>query len=203
MRDTISRVPTAPINSAASVRRILTALGTRLASEPETQDIVVAGGSALLAMGLVERATQDVDVVALVGDGGLLTAEQLPDALQHAAAAVARDLDLASDWLNSGPAELLRWGLPAGVEDRWQTETFGEHLTVRWISRLDQIHLKLYAAVDRGGKHVRDLEALQPIDDELLPAARWARTHDPSEGFLEVLVEALAYFGVNGAGLRD
>jgi hypothetical protein len=88
------------------------------------------------------------------------------------------------------------------VEDRWQTESFGDHLTVRWISRLDQTHLKLYAAVDRGGKHVRDLEALTPTGDELVAAARWARTHDPSEGFLEVLIEALNYFGVTDADLR-
>lgn len=196
-------MPATPINSGASVRRVLGALGARLAAQPAHEDIVVVGGSALLAMGLVERATQDVDVVALVGETGLLTAEQLPEALQRAASQVARDLDLAPDWLNSGPSELLRWGLPAGVEDRWQTETFGDRLTVRWISRLDQIHLKLYAAADRGGKHVRDLEALQPTADELLAAARWTRTHDASEGFLEVLIDALGYFGVNGADLRD
>ena len=179
------------------------ALDTRLAAEPAVVDLVIVGGSALLATGLGHRATNDVDVVALVGEDGLQTAEQLPETLQRAAALVARDLDLPPDWLNSGPAELLRWGLPAGVEDRWRTESFGDHLTVRWISRLDQIHLKLYAAVDRGGKHVRDLEALAPTSDELVAAARWARTHDPSEGFLEVLIEALNYFGVTDADLRD
>jgi hypothetical protein len=66
-----------PIDSGASIRRVLTALDTRLAAEPATEDLVVVGESALLAMGLVERATQDVDVVALVDDE-LLTAEQLP-----------------------------------------------------------------------------------------------------------------------------
>jgi len=192
-----------PFNSGIGVRRVMQALDTRLAAEPAVVDLVIVGGSALLATGLAQRATNDVDVVALVGEDGLQTAEQLPDTLQRAAVMVARDLDLAPDWLNSGPAELLRWGLPSGVEDRWQTESFGDHLAVRWISRLDQIHLKLYAAVDRGGKHVRDLEALAPTSDELVAAARWARTHDPSEGFLEVLTEALNYFGVTDADLRD
>ncbi len=135
----------------------------------------------MLATGLVQRATNDVDVVALMGDDGLQTAEHLPDALQRAAATVARDLDLPPDWLNNGPADLLRWGLPSGVEDRWQTESFGDYLTVRWISRLDQIHLKLYAAVDRGGKHVRDLESLQPT---LMRCARFLNVKVDISGLL-------------------
>jgi hypothetical protein len=51
--------------------------------------------------------------------------------------------------------------------------------------------------VDRGGgKHFADLRALEPTVDELLAAARWARTHEPSEGFLGVLTEVLDYFEV-------
>lgn len=58
----------------------------------------------------------------------------------------------------------------------------------------------------RGGrprrwKHLADLRALEPTPDELVVAARWARTHDPSEGFLNLLTETLAYLGVEDAGL--
>ncbi|HEV7492981.1 DUF6036 family nucleotidyltransferase [Baekduia sp.] len=67
----------------------------------------------------------------------------------------------------------------------------------------DQIHFKLYAAVDQAGKHLRDLEALEPQHDELIAAARWTRQHDPSEGFLEPLRQALAYFGIEDVDLGD
>ena len=59
--------------------------------------------------------------------------------------------------------------------------------------------LKLYAAVDQGprSKHAMDLGKLRPDHDELLVAARWCRTHDPSEGFHEMLMQALASFGLD------
>lgn len=70
-------------------------------------------------------------------------------------------------------------------------------LTVLFASRIDQIHFKLYAAVDHGaGRHLADLQALAPSEAELLRAARWSRTHDPSEGYRSVLLEILAHLGV-------
>jgi hypothetical protein len=131
----------------------------------------------------------------------LISAVELPRELLAATERVARDFDVPSDWLNSGPAELLRFGLPDGLEGRWETQRYGDGLTVRWASRFDQIHFKLYAAVDRAGKHLRDLEVLQPTRDELIVAARWSREHDPSPGFLGALTEALKYFGVEDAEL--
>jgi hypothetical protein len=78
----------------------------------------------------------------------------------------------------------------------------GAGLTVHFCSRLDQIHLKLYALVDQGlGKHEADLRALTPSREELVQAARWTRTHDPSPGFREMLERALHYLGVNDADL--
>ena len=54
------------------------------------------------------------------------------------------------------------------------------------------------AATDQGprSKHLADLQALRPSTDELLTAARWARTHDPSGGFLGELRSALTTLGV-------
>jgi hypothetical protein len=67
---------------------------------------------------------------------------------------------------------------------------------------LDQVHLKLYAAVDQGpGKHEADLRALEPTRDELLAAARWTLTHDPSSGYRHVLEQALVALGVSDASL--
>ena len=63
------------------------------------------------------------------------------------------------------------------------------------------MHLKLYAAADDapGGRHLQDLRALGPTRDELLAAARWAMTHDPSDGFRSMLVGVLATLEIDDA----
>jgi hypothetical protein len=83
-----------------------------------------------------------------------------------------------------------------------ETRTYGPALTVLYAGRLDQVHFKLYAMVDQGaGRHEADLRALEPTREELLSAARWTRTHDPSEGFRQELVAVLAHLGVTDADL--
>lgn len=47
-----------------------------LSESPHTE-LIVCGGSALLAMHLVNRTTQDVDIVALMDSGEMITAEPL------------------------------------------------------------------------------------------------------------------------------
>jgi hypothetical protein len=115
---------------------------------------------------------------------------------------VARDFDLPENWLNVAPAALLDYGLPEGFVERLERQDYGGALTVDFASRFDQIHFKLYAMADQGaGKHEADLHALSPTHDELLAAARWTQTHDPSEGFREQLVAALSYLGVQDVDL--
>src|SRR5215471_15318197 len=93
---------------------ILIALAEQLRYMAEQQEIVVIGGSALTALGLVNRATKDVDLVAIAEHGELHSANPLPEALRIARARVARDFGLDENWLNSGPTDLLKWGLPEG-----------------------------------------------------------------------------------------
>jgi hypothetical protein len=71
-------------------------------------EIVVIGGSALTALGLVKRATRDVDLLAIADNGELRLAEPLPEPLLAARAAVAADFGLAENWLNAGPTNLLK-----------------------------------------------------------------------------------------------
>jgi hypothetical protein len=79
---------------------------------------------------------------------------------------------------------------------------YGPALRVRFASRFDQIHLKLYAMVDQGpGKHESDLKVVEPTESELLAAARWSRTHDPSDGYRAMLVQALNHLGIQDADL--
>lgn len=99
--------------------------------------------------------------------------------------------------MNPGPTDLLDLGLPHGFASRTEREEFGG-LVVHLAGRLDLIATKLYAAVDRGpgSKHVADLRALDADDGELRFGARWARTHDPSDGFATELLQALRHLGV-------
>ena len=143
-------------------------------------------------------------MLAIRRGGALAVPDPLPPALLEARDRVAADFGLPEDWLNAGPRSLLDFGRPAGFVERLEAREYGEALTVHFASRVDQIHFKLYAVVDQGlGKHEADLRALAPTPDELLDAARWTRTHDPSSGFADELRRVLADFGVSDADLRD
>lgn len=181
----------------------LAALGEQLDRANERFELVVIGGSGLLALGLIDRTTRDVDVVALRREGELLDPRPLPQGLLDARSRIAEDFGLPQDWLNAAPSSLLDFGLPAGFVERLERRDYGPALTVWLASRLDQIHFKLYALADQapGSKHDLDLRALDPTREELLAAARWAATHDPSEGFRHELSAALAYLGVEDADL--
>jgi len=168
--------------------------------------LVVCGGSALILTGLVIRTTQDVDVVALMQGGMLVAPDPIPAELAKAAHEVAEDLNLRDNWLNNGPSRgvggLFQTGLPEGFAARLQHVRYGDLLDVYFIHRIDQIHFKLYAAADRGGYHITDLEALAPSTDELVSAARWAMTHDVSEPFALVLGKLLTSIGHEDAASR-
>lgn len=182
--------------------RLLSALGEQLEAHGSLVELVVIGGSALLAIGLIARATRDIDVVALLGPGGLSDPRPLPEPVAAARDRVAGDFGLPANWLNVGPAHLLDLGLPEGFVSRLEARDYGPALRVHFASRFDQIHFKLYAMADgMAGKHEADLRDLDPTRDELLTAARWTLTHDPSEGFRSLLVQALAALGVDDADL--
>ncbi len=164
-------------------------------------NLVVCGGAALMAARLVERTTKDVDVVALLDDAmHLVDPEPLPAVLLEEVRAVALDLKLDENWLNNGPSKgdggLFRSGLPEGFASRLTRYDIGTHLTLYLVGRYDQIHFKLYAAVDRfGGYHAEDLRKLSPTDEELLAAARWSMTQDPSEVYRLSLQRFMEHFG--------
>jgi len=168
-------------------------------NDAEPIGLVVCGGSALIMTGMVARTTRDVDIVALIQQGALRAPFPLPDDLQQAVREVAEDLNLTKEWLNNGPSSgeggLFQMGLPHGLENRLNCEPYGSRLTVCFIGRRDQIHFKLYAAVDRGGYHIADLVALTPDAEEMQAAARWAMAHDVSEGFAGILKDLLRRLG--------
>ncbi|MBN1880360.1 hypothetical protein JW823_09650 [bacterium] len=162
-------------------------------------EIVVCGGTALIRSGLVTRTTKDVDIVALAFAGTLLSPDPLPDKLVKASTEVADDLGLPAGWLNNGPSRndggLFQMGLPDGLAQRLQSKQYGSRLTVHFINRIDQIFFKLYASADRGGYHIQDLLSLTPDRKEIEAAARWAMTHDVSEGFAAIMKQLLVRLG--------
>ena len=186
----------------ADLEQALTILGELLADRGESYDIVVIGGGALLLLGLIERPTKDLDVVARIDGHRWLRAAPFPRALNQAVLDVAAALDLTDDWLNPGPADLMDFGLPTGFEARAIVRSFGA-LSVRFASKQDQVAFKLYAAADHWpspSRHLEDLRRLTPSQDALLKAARWCRTHDPSEGFRDhLLLPVLAALGVEAS----
>jgi len=189
--------------TADKANLLLGALGEQLAAADEQFELVVIGGSALLALGLIERTTRDVDIVALRSGEDLESADPLPEALRAARDLVARDFSLPPRWLDPGPTKLLEFGLPQGFAKRLERRDYGPGLVVYFASRLDQIHFKLYAAVDEGGpgKHESDLRALAPTAAELVAAARWSRSHDPSPAYAQELRGALKFLGVTDVDL--
>ena len=164
-------------------------------SDAPATEIVVCGGSALIATGLVPRTTQDVDIVALMKAEVLVDSEPLPDYLLNAAGNVGTILSLPADWLNNGPASQFQMGLPQGFQERLTTVIVGKKLTVHYIGRYDQIFFKTFASADRGGYHVSDLKALNPADEELIAAARWCMTQDTSEAFRMILKDMFKQLG--------
>ncbi len=160
------------------IQEALVRTGRHLALADANQySLLVCGGSALNLIGLVERPTRDVDVLALVKgtEGASVVAESLPEEVTRAAESVAADLNLPSDWLNADAMEVHRLGLPPGILGRAQKREFGPCLTVYLICRQDQVALKLYAAIDRkkGQRHFKDLAAINPVQQELEIAISW------------------------------
>ncbi len=178
----------------------------RLKDAPHT-GLVVCGGSAMIALDLLSRATEDIDVLALVdSDHVLRSAARFPDYLEVAVREVSAVLDLSLRWLNNGPdfAEggSLKESLPDGIMGRLHRRVYGSHLTVFYLDRFDQVHFKVLAASDGQGVHVSDLMALEPSAEEMESAARWCISHDPSEEFRLTVMSLCRQLGFGNVAER-
>jgi hypothetical protein len=182
----------------------LRALGELLVARGLHYEVVVIGGGNLILRGLVTRpTTRDLDLLGSWTASGVERMRPMPEPLRTAVVDVARAHGLADDWVNLGPESLLDFGLPEGLVDRLERRDYGG--LIAWLAgRFDMICFKLYAAVDQGprSRHLQDLEELGPDQEELLAAARWTRTQDPSLGYRSMLVETLRRLGVEDADGR-
>jgi hypothetical protein len=107
--------------NGATLTSALNLLGEFLAEEDSPPVwLVVGGGSALLVQRLSNRPTKDVDVMALrEWEGNVISAYPLPAEVKDAAAKVAEELRLSSDWLN-GAASLHGFDLALLPKHFWQ-----------------------------------------------------------------------------------
>lgn len=153
--------------------------------------LVVCGGTALAALDLINRTTKDVDILGEViefeNDLRIQKLKKFPKWLVKAAKIVERDYDLVENWLNLRFAPQLELGLPEGFKQRLEKRNYGQYLTIYFISRIDQIHFKLFASIDGNDYHVQDLLALNPTEIEIEKAARWIITQDVSSSFKIIL----------------
>ena len=179
----------------------LGALGELLEARELHYEVVLIGGGNLILRGLVTRpATKDLDLLGEWTVDGVKPMRPMPEPLRVAVVDVARAYGLASDWINLGPESLLDLGLPDGFLGRLERHDYRG--LVAWLAgRFDMVCFKLYAAVDQGprSRHRQDLRELDPSRDELLAAAHWTVTHDPSPGYRSLLVETLRRLGVEDA----
>ncbi|MBF6604549.1 MAG: hypothetical protein IVW53_03095 [Chloroflexi bacterium] len=179
----------------------LRALGELLEARWLHYEVVLIGGGNLILRGLVTRpATKDLDLLGEWTSDGIKPMRPMPEPLRIAVVDVARTYGLASDWVNLGPESLLDLGLPDGFSGRLERHDYRG--LVAWLAgRFDMVCFKFYAAVDQGprSRHIQDLRELGPGRDELLAAARWTVTHDPSPGYRSLLIETLRRLGVDDA----
>jgi hypothetical protein len=186
---------------AGQIADALRLVGELLQARGHRFHIVVTGGAAVNLLGLVSRATTDVDILAFAGEGSEGRQhlhppdEPLPAPLLKAAATVAVDLGLDAQWLNTGPASQWRTGLPPGLETRVQWLDYGG-LAVGLVERYDLVFFKLYAAADDtgpGSVHFQDLLALKPTVEELNAAGSWVRQQDPSDALATTVSKVIEH----------
>jgi hypothetical protein len=166
-------------------------------------ELVSCGGASLNLMGWVSRSTSDVDIICVAqvdrtGKVKLLPGIALPPRFIELIAEVGHEMGIDEEWLNFGPAPLMEFGLPPGLEDRLKRVSFGPCLALHMVSRLDQIHFKMFATMDpktRIETHLGDLLDLEPTEEEAQAAVDWLLSHKTSRDFRRKLKQVLDRIG--------
>jgi hypothetical protein len=159
---------------------VFRALDQELAKRRLQREIVICGGAALIALGVLSRETRDVDVLE----------PELDNAFLEAAKPVGKALGLHEGWLNNGPRDIAK-ELPKAWESRCTDVFKGSALQVRSIGRSDLICTKVYAAACRTDD-IDDLVELTPTAAELKQAEAWTLKRDAADIWPRIVTECLA-----------
>lgn len=144
-------------------------------------EAVIIGGAALLVLGIIDRATRDVDCLT----------PHIPNVIKSASIEFAKQVGLDSEWLNNGP-ESLQDDLPPGWKDRAELIYKGEALTLHTLGRIDLLRSKLYAYCDRQ-QDLQDCIAMAPSQHELQTIKPWLCTRDANPLWEEHVETSLKY----------
>ncbi len=152
-------------------RRTIEAFDRYLAERDLRLDAVVLGGAALGLLGIINRLTEDFDVMY----------PEIPRAVAAASRAFAAERTRAGDaldddWLNNGPMSLAGV-LPAGWQERLEPLFRGVAVHLHTLGRADLLRSKLFALCDRA-LDLADCIALAPTAGELAALSEWVEHQD-------------------------
>lgn len=152
-----------------------------LASKGLKFETVIIGGAALLVLGIINRATRDVDCLD----------PHIPNNIKEASIEFSKVNNLDSDWLNNGP-ELLKDDLPEDWIDRVTLIFEGDALKLFTLGRIDLLRSKLYAYCDRQ-QDLQDCIALEPTDCELDEIKPWLYERDGNPDWKEHIDRSILF----------
>lgn len=148
--------------------------------------LLLGGGGAMLLAYQFPVSTQDIDATIYKSE---LTLADIQDDVQ----AVAQELNLPGDWLNSY-FEIFLYTLPKDYEVRLKTVFTGTHLMVNAFGLEDLLILKCFAGREKDIGHARalikkgaDIDFVQNHIRELIDA-RIPKSQDASD-FLDDLLD--------------
>lgn len=156
------------------LRRLFGRLDERLMNP---LSIYVIGGANLIAFGISQRHTQDVDVIS--------PQKLSTDVIEHIEN-IAREESLESDWINTMPSRDEPF-LALGWKERSVSFFSGSKLQVYLLGRKDMVGLKLAAALDRQNPDMDDLLVMRPTDEEWEFGRLWARNYDANADWPELI----------------
>jgi Nucleotidyltransferase of unknown function (DUF6036) len=137
---------------------IIPAFDRYLAAQGLRFEAVVIGGAALALLGVVQRPTDDCDVLD----------PTIPEPVLGAARSFAATQGISPTWLNSQAHDFV--GVPGCLPEGWRARLRlafqGTALVLHTLGRLDLLCTKLVALVDRGTDYA-DCLALRPTQAEL------------------------------------
>lgn len=132
---------------------------------------ICIGGTALALLGIISRETQDCDILLPEIPGNIkMFSEEFAKSISQSG------VFLKNDWLNNGPASLVR-DLPADWKNRLQLVFKGNAITLHTLGRDDLLKSKLFALCDRAVDRSDCIE-LRPTRKELLETLPWLEMRD-------------------------
>ncbi len=148
-------------------------------------DAIIVGGTALVLLGIISRATKDVDVLY-----PNLSPDVIGAAREFARQRRATGETLVDEWLNNGPHAIIP-DLPPDWMQRVNPVYQGQALTIAVPDRPELLATKLFALCDRG-MDLADCLALDPSEAELATVLPWLVSRDAHVGWPAHVRETIA-----------